>query len=60
MIKDGIDAAQKNTTQDVKVLAAARLDAAVGCAVGKVLECKIRGLDVEEGVADGKGDFGES
>ena len=60
MVKNGVDTPQEDTAQDVKVLIAARLDAAVGRAVAEVLESEIRGLDVEEGVADGQSDFGES
>lgn len=60
LVEDGVDAAEEDTAQDVKVLVAARLDAAVGGAVAEVLESKVRGFDVEEGVADGEGDFGES
>ena len=59
LVKDGVDAAQEHTAQDIEVLTAARLDADVGCAVPEVLESEVRGLDVEEGVADGESNSGQ-
>jgi hypothetical protein len=59
LVEDGIDAAQENTAQYVEVLRAARLNPAVGRTVAEVLERKVCGFNVEEGVADRESDFGE-
>lgn len=59
LIENSIHTPQEHAPQNVKVLAAAGLNPAVGRPVGQILEGKVARLDLEEAVADGEGDRGQ-
>lgn len=60
LIEDSVNAPQKNAAQNVEVLIPTRLNPTVRRAVAEVLEGEVAGFDLEELVADGKSDFGQS
>jgi hypothetical protein len=59
LIVNSINTPQEHAAQNIEFLVSARLNPAISRAVLEVLERKIAGLDLEEGVADAEGDSGQ-